>query len=345
MKNSKLQQYFFVGVFAGVIALAFFVFRPYLEPLALAAICAVLFYPVYAFLLTKVRRADVAAGLSVLCAILLIAVPLSFLGVLLFNEAQNAGEHLHAGTAGGASAMLLPLETRINAYLPPELHVSVKDTFVSGVSWVTSNMGSVFAGTANFLLALFIAIVAFFYFLRDGSVFTALFLKLSPLDDSYDRQILKKLKNTINSVVRGSLFIAFLQGALAGIALAVVGIPNAVLWGAVAGIGALIPNVGTAIVLAPAVVYLFATGAVIESVGLTLWGFLVIGLIDNVLLPRLIGGGAQIHPLLLLFGVLGGLAFFGPSGLIFGPLAIALLYVLVDIYFVVLEQEKESSST
>lgn len=343
MKDSKLQQYFFVGIFLGVVALAFFVFRPYLEPLALAAIFAVLFYPVYEFLFKKIHLEGLSAALCVLIAMLVIAVPLSFLGVMLFEEAQSASEHLRAGAGGGVSNMFLPLEARVNAYLPAEITFSTKEAFSSAVSWLTGNIGSVFAGTANFLLALFIGLVAFFYFLRDGSIFTALFLKLSPLDDRYDRQILKKLKTTINSVLRGSLFIAFLQGALAGIALAVVGIPNAVLWGAVAGIGALIPNVGTAIVLAPSVVYLVAVGDMVSAVGLTLWGFLVIGLIDNVLLPRLIGNGAQMHPLLLLFGVLGGFALFGPSGLIFGPLAVSLLYVLVDIYLVIIGQEEKIS--
>lgn len=341
MQDSKLEQYFFIAIFIGVGALAFFLFRPYLSALILAAVCAVLTHPLF----EKLRRLSLgkstAAWISVLVAVLLVAVPLSFLGVLLYEEAQSAGSHVTGGLGAGFGAVLEPLEARVNQWLPEAFHVSAQDALQSGALWVTNNVGSIFAGTANFVLQLFVGLMALFYFLRDGEAFTSLFLKLSPLNDRYDRQILKKLKETINGVVRGKIFLSFLQGALAGVALWVVGIPNPVLWGSVAAIGALIPNIGTGIVLAPAVVYLFATGSVVESVGLTLWGFLVIGLVDNFLLPRLIGGSTHIHPLLLLFGVLGGLSFFGPAGIIFGPIAVALLYVCVDIYFVLVGKKED----
>jgi predicted PurR-regulated permease PerM len=118
-------------------------------------------------------------------------------------------------------------------------------------------------------------------------------------------------------------------------------VPNPVLWGAIAAIGALIPNIGTSVVSIPAIIYLFVTGNVPQAIGYIGWSVFVVGLVDNIIGPRLIGGSARIHPLFVLLSVLGGIAMFGISGFLLGPLTVGLLVALAEIYKVKIRQIHE----
>ena len=168
--------------------------------------------------------------------------------------------------------------------------------------------------------------------LKDGEKFTNAVIELSPLTTKEDRAIIGRLRDAMNSVIRGSLIIASLQGVVTGIGLMIFGIPSAVLLGSIAGVGALIPTVGTSIVLLPIIGYLFIVGSLGKAIGLTLWAVLAVGLIDNFLHPYLVGRGMKMHPLFIFFAVIGGIAFFGLAGFILGPLVVSLLFGLLDIF-------------
>jgi Predicted permease len=168
--------------------------------------------------------------------------------------------------------------------------------------------------------------------LRDGEAIIAKLKVLSPLPNRYDTVVVQRLHDAINSVIRGALLIAVIQGILTGVGLTIFGVPNAVLWGSIAIVAALIPYVGTAAVLTPAIAYLFLIDRTGAAVGLLAWGIVAVGLIDNFLGPRLVNRGIRLHPVVILLAVLGGLAFFGPLGYILGPLVISLLFALLDIY-------------
>ena len=136
----------------------------------------------------------------------------------------------------------------------------------------------------------------------------------------------------INSVIKGSLVIAIIQGILTGLGFTLFQVPNPALWGSIASITALIPGIGTALVLIPGILYLFFSFKIGLGFGLLAWGILAVGLIDNILGPTLVGRGTKIHPFLVLFGVLGGIQLFGPAGFIAGPLILSLLFALAEIY-------------
>jgi predicted PurR-regulated permease PerM len=154
---------------------------------------------------------------------------------------------------------------------------------------------------------------------------------LSPLANEYDERILRRLEDAISSVVKGKLLIVLIQGILASVGFWLFGIPHPVLFGALTSLAALIPFVGVAVVFVPAVLYLFFAGSVGAAAGLLVAG-IIIGSVDNVLGPILFERGLQLHPLLILLSVLGGLAFFGPIGFLAGPVALSLLVALLDIY-------------
>jgi predicted PurR-regulated permease PerM len=194
------------------------------------------------------------------------------------------------------------------------------------------NLGTIFAGVGQALLGFFLGLMAFYYLLKDGKKLTRAVVALSPLPDAYDEEILNKLAQAVNSVVKGSLVIAAIQGVLTGTGLMIFNVPNPALWGSVAAVAALIPGIGTSLVLLPAIVYLFLTGPIGSAIGLFVWGVIIVGLVDNVLGPKLIGQKVAVHPFLILLAVIGGLGFFGPIGFLFGPLVLSLLFALIEIY-------------
>ena len=155
---------------------------------------------------------------------------------------------------------------------------------------------------------------------------------ISPLADKDDEKIIRRLSLAVNGVIKGSLFIALVQGTMMGIGLWIFGIPNPALWGVVAAMCAMIPSIGTALVSVPAIIYLFYTGNTVPAIGLLVWATVAVGLIDNFLSPYIVGSKINIPPLFILFSVLGGIAFLGPVGILIGPLSISLLYTLISIY-------------
>ena len=175
-------------------------------------------------------------------------------------------------------------------------------------------------------------LIAFYFFLKDGKKLKNYIVALSPLDDSDDELIVSRLKLAVSAAMKGNLLIGLIQGTLTGIGFAIFGVPNAVLWGSVAVIAAFLPGIGTSLVLAPAIIFLFVTGNTFGGVGLLIWGIIAVGLIDNLLGPRLVGRGMQLHPLAVFVAVLGGLSLFGPLGFLLGPLAVSVCLALVDIY-------------
>lgn len=319
--GTHIQTGFFLILLLAILALSFLIFQPYLSPIVLAATFAVVFYPLYQRLLKYVRSQNLAALIAVVCVVFVIGVPLAFFGGRIFQEALAVYE---------AGAWRSLAQDKLTAYLP--VSIDVNSYIQRGLVWVLQHTGQVVSRLATIFLYAFIGILALFYFFRDGEHIIKKLKILSPLQDRYDTSVIARLQGAINSVVRGALLIAIIQGILTGVGLALFGVPNAVLWGSIAVIAALIPYLGTAAVLTPAIVYLFVTNQVAGSIGLLIWGIVAVGLIDNFLGPRLVNRGIRLHPIVILLAVLGGLAFFGPLGYLLGPLTISLLFALLDIY-------------
>lgn len=340
MDHTHIRPYFLAVLLTGAFIFTFYLLRPFLGALALAAIFAVVFTPLHTRITSRVRGHNgIGALLVLLLLILVVAVPFSLLGMRLIAEAEGvfrwvsdpttleyAQESIVSGGTyadqfvPGASVYLQNLVANIGAYSQ------------SALTWALGNAAMLFSSAARFLLLTFVFFMALYYLLREGPAVRGSIIRLSPLTPDETSSLLHRMTLTINSVVKGNLTVAFLQGALVGIGFTIFGIPNAVLWGTLAAAGALIPGIGTALVLAPGIAYLFLTGATGNAIGLLIWGVIIVGLVDTFLNPILIGGRASIHPLLILLAVLGGLSFFGPAGIFLGPIAISFLLGLLSIY-------------
>jgi len=334
MDKSKLQLVFFMSLMGITLILTFFILRPFLAPLILAATFAVIFQPLHSRYQNLMPRLPSAASvLAVLTIAVIVLVPLTLFGLQIFREAQDL---FHSFSENGAASLQEKLPAGIKekaASLSPNFSLDLQRIGRQALDWVVQNLSGIFSSVFGTALSGFLFLIALFYFLRDGKKFTAYLKILSPLPDRQDEKILARLYTAINSVIKGALFIALIQGTLTGIGLALFGVPNPVLWGSTAAVAALVPNIGTALVLIPAIGFLYLDGETVRAVGLAIWGVVAVGLIDNLLGPYLINRGVRIHPLLILLSVIGGLGLFGPVGFLLGPLVISLLFGLLDIHF------------
>lgn len=351
--NKKQHTYYFLLFALGVSSLVvYFIAKPFLGPLILAAVFALLFQPIYQEFLNfanpirnsrgsqhKIsngtgKRKILAAFVTTFLAIIVIVVPITLLGTQIFKESSQLYQFL-ASEGNGFEELIRNIIGQTQAVLPipqdfkPDLGQYAKQ----GVEALIQNFGAVFSSFAKIILNAFVFLVAFYFFLKDGGKLKKYFIALSPLTDTDDEFILSRLKSGVSVVIKGNLIISLIQGVSTGIGFTIFGVPNPALWGGVAAVAAFLPGIGTALVIAPAIIFLFLTGNTFGGFGLLIWGATAVGLIDNFLTPKLIGRGMQMHPLLAFIAVLGGISFFGPLGFILGPLAMSVCLALIDIYF------------
>lgn len=339
METQRLQVWFFLALLGGVGLLTIIIFLPYLTPIILAGTFAVLFQPLHQWVRAHLHGYEKLAALTTLLVILVaVLVPLWFIGLQTFEEAQR----FYQSGGSGNNSIVDRASDYINTIvgrIAPGANLDIPQLSREAAAWLIGHSAAFFSGFVTVILYFFLTIISLYYFLKDGSKFTQVIAHWSPLPTRYNEEILEKLEVAINSVIRGTLLIAIIQGIITGIGFSIFKIPNPILFGSTAIFAALIPGIGTALVLLPAIFYLFLTGDIANGVGLTIWGMLGVGLIDNILGPIIIERGINIHPLLILFSVLGGLSFFGPIGFIMGPLVLSLLFALLKIYLEFIKKE------
>ncbi len=343
MVNRNVQLSFFFVAFGLLALLGFLIVQPYINILVLAGTFAIIFYPLYQKILKHWhgRFPSLASLVTVLIASLIIFIPLGFMGTRLFNEAVSVYDTL----SDPAQSEVPPLgneqasDNRFIANLQQRINAGITNAAANFDRYAQSVLGSILSNAgklaqevAYFGLALFLWFLSFYYFLRDGERLKKIAVAFSPLSDRYDLEIVRRVQTSVRSVIGGSLIVAVIQGVLAGVGLAIFGVPNPAIWGFVAVIAALVPTIGTALIMLPAVGYLFIINETMPAVGLLVWSLLVVGSIDNVIRPKLIERGIHIHPLTILLSVLGGIAFFGPVGFLTGPIIMSLLAEFIDIY-------------
>ena len=336
MVNQTRRSHFFLVILAGTSLLSFFIFRPFLYALILAIVFTVVFQTLHQKILAFTgNNRGLAALATTIAIVMFIMLPLIFVIVQILQEAQQAYYSLTEGTDNQTILTISKKLTEdFQKFFPAikEFSIDINQYLKQGLSWLVQHLGTVFSSVIKMIVSAFIFIVALYYLLKDGDKLKKGIVALSPLADIDDETIFKKLELAVSSVVRGNLTIAFIQGILTTIGFTVFGVPNAVLWGTVAAVAALIPGIGTALVLTPAIIYLFISGDLFSAFGLLAWGMLAVGLVDNLLGPKLLGRGMELHPLVVFLSVLGGIGFFGPIGFLLGPLTLSLLFALLDIY-------------
>ncbi|MBM3257271.1 MAG: AI-2E family transporter [Candidatus Liptonbacteria bacterium] len=331
-----MQQRFEIGFFIllllGALWVAYLILFPYLATLFLALILAIALHPLYHFFHRNFGGGGTLAALVIILLVsVVIIVPLLAFGFLAFRDAQDLYTTILQNNGGDLGKVFTTIEARLREFWPT-LQVNALEYAKQALAFTVQNLGGLFLGVANILLHFFLLILSLFFFLRDGEDFKKSVIAVSPLANQYDEKILRRLTEAINAVVRGKLAIALLQGILTGLGFLVFGVPSPMLWGAVATVAALLPPFGTMLVSLPAIVYLFFTAPLAPTIGLLIWSVIIVGLVDNIIGTIVVERKLRMHPLFVLLGVLGGLAFFGPIGFFAGPVALALLFSLFELY-------------
>jgi predicted PurR-regulated permease PerM len=317
--------------------LVFFILRPFFYVLVFAGVFAVIFENLHKRILIFTQKKEtLSALLTTIVIILSILLPLGIIAVQILNEISQVYVLL---SNNGSQSELIPLVknifTKLQNLAPTLFNFSFNfDKIFSQIAnWLFNNIGAIFSNMTGIATGLFIFIMGLFYFLKDGQKLKIAVIKFSPLSEKDDEIILDKLKLAINSVVKGSILVAIIQGIIAMIGLTIFDVPNPFLWGSMATISALIPAVGTSLIMIPSIIYLFLVNQIPQAVGLTIWFIFAVGMIDNLIGPKIVGKGIKMHSFIIFLSILGGLAYFGISGFLLGPLIISILFTLFDIYF------------
>ncbi len=343
MNRDTIHKAFLLLLVLFISALFLFMIRPFLMALLLAGIFSALAHPLYRRLTRAMGgRQSLASGITLLLIVLVVLLPLTGLLGVVTAQAIKVGKSVtpwvqaQLASPGAITQWLgdLPFYDQVAPYRDTILQKAGQ--LVSTLSqFLVNGLQAATMGTVNFIFMLFIFLYAMFFFLVDGDKLLEKILYYIPLEDEDERRMLDRFTSVSRATLKGTAVIGVVQGGLAGIAFAVVGIPSAVFWGTLMAVLSIIPGIGTALVWGPAAIILAARGHWGLSLGLALFCGLVVGSIDNLLRPRLVGKDTEMHDLLILFSTLGGIALFGFIGFIIGPIIAALFVTIWEIYGVV----------
>jgi predicted PurR-regulated permease PerM len=345
--STERYQKMFILITAVVISLLFYsMIKSFLVSLLLAGILAGMTHPVYERLRRWLGgRRPLASIATVLIVLLVIVGPLvGFFGIVASEAVQVA-----QGVAPWVEQQIshpneldrllqrLPFAERLAPY--QDQIASKLAEFAGKVgTFLVNSIAAGTRGTAVFFFHLFVMMYALFFFLIDGKRILNKILYYMPLSSDHESRMVERFTSVARATIKGTLVIGVVQGGLAGLAFAVFGIHGATFWGTIMAVLSIIPGVGTALVWIPAVIYLVAVGETGAAVGLFVWCAAVVGSVDNVLRPWLVGKDTKMPDLLILLGTLGGLLLFGAAGIVIGPIVAALFVTIWDIYGVAFKE-------
>jgi predicted PurR-regulated permease PerM len=340
MNKEAINKWVLLLLVFFISALFLSMIRQFLMAIFLAGIFSALSYPLYRRFERWFRgRRSLASIATLLLIVFLVLLPLGGLLGIITAQAIKVGEavkpwveqQLAEPDAISNALKSLPFYDRVEPYR--NLILKKAGEMVGGISgFLINRLSTVTLGTVNFMFMLFIMLYTMFFFLMDGNKLIEKILYYLPLEDHDERRMLNKFTSVTRATLKGTAVIGLLQGVLAGGAFAVVGIEGAVFWGAIMAVLSFIPGIGSALVWAPAVIILAATGHFAKAIGLGAFCAAVVGSIDNLLRPILVGRDTQMHELMILFGTLGGILMFGVVGDIIGPIIAALFVTVWEIY-------------
>lgn len=337
---ARFRKAFLLLLVLGISILFLLVIRRFLLAIFLAAIFAGMAYPPYRWLRDRFGgRARLASVSTILVLLLGVGLPLAGFLTLVTAEAvdviRGASEWIER--LEGRAEYVRALAQRIpfaNRLIPDVGQVAeqVRAAAAGTGSVVLGILAAATRGTLTFLLQAFIFLYALYYFLVDGPNILRRILSYLPFSATEEERLLERFVSVARATFKGSLLIGVIQGAVAGLAFWVVGVPGPAFWGTVMVVLSIIPAVGAAIVWIPAVIYLFLVGRLIAAIVLLAWCGVVVSTLDNLLRPRLIGRDARMSDLLILLSTLGGIVLFGAVGFVVGPIVAALFVTVWHIF-------------
>ncbi len=321
-------------------ALFFSMISQFLMAIFLAGLSSALARPIYRRLKLRFRgRRHLASVTTMLLMIVVVLIPVMFLIGIIVGQAIDVGQsatpwvkqYIDQPDSLTAYLQHLPFYEQLVPYR--ELILEKAGQLVGSISkLIVNGLSSATLGTANFLFMTFVFLYTLYFFQMDGVKLIRKILYYLPLGSDDENLMLQKFTSVTRATLKGSFLIGILQGGLAGVAFAVAGIDNAVFWGSVMAVLSVIPSIGSALIWGPACAILIMQGSIGAGVGLLAFCGIVVGSLDNVLRPILVGKDTKMHELMIFFGTLGGIMMFGIPGIFIGPLIASLFVTIWELY-------------
>ena len=314
--------------------------QQFLMAIFLAGVFSALAHPVYQYFEKLYGGRPHWASLTTLVLLVFVVlIPLLVLIGIVVGQAIEVGHTVTpwvkqtVSEHGGITKHLesLPFYEQVMPY--QQTIMQKAGQMISAMSkFLVDGLSAATVGTIHFVFMAFVMLYTMFFFLMDGNKLVEKMLYYLPLQSSDENRMLEKFTSVTRAMLKGTFLIGILQGGLAGLAFMVVGINNAVFWAAIMAVLSIIPGIGTALIWLPAALILIANGDVTSGVGLALFCGIVVGALDNVLRPKLVGKDTQMHELMIFFSTLGGIVMFGVVGLFIGPVIASLFVTIWEIY-------------
>ncbi|CAM4124076.1 UPF0118 membrane protein [Pseudomonas reidholzensis] len=335
MNQTALQNKALAVLLAFVTVAFIWILLPYYGAIFWAVILGILFAPLQRHLLMRFnRRRNLASATTLMVCLLVAILPVIITSALLVQEGATLYQRIESGQLDIAGYVergkdMLPAFAqngldRMGMGNLDGLRDKITKWATQGSQVLASQAFSFGQGTFDFLISFGIMLYLLFFFLREGPELARKIRLAVPLPENQKRRLQMKFNRVVRATVKGNVLVAITQGALGGMIFWVLGIPSALVWAVMMAFLSLLPAVGAGIVWAPVAAYFILTGAIWQGVVLTAFGVLVIGLVDNVLRPILVGRDTRMPDYLILVSTLGGLAVFGLNGFVIGPLIAAL---------------------
>jgi predicted PurR-regulated permease PerM len=330
--RSRLRAFVLLGLTLAGLLVCFWLLLPFLPALVWALALAILFVPAHRFLEAKLGNPSLAAALSVLMIGLLVVVPVLLLSGTVIQGATEGAVAAQSKIASGEWRHAIEM----NEFLAPIARwiegLDLTGTIENLTAWLTNLSASFVSGSVLGVITMLLTFYLLFYFLRDRVAALAWLREISPLSDDEMDQLERRVVDTVEATLYGTVVVAAVQGTLGGLMFWWLGLPMPVLWGLVMGVLAVVPMLGAFVIWLPAALFLALNGELGKAVILAVWGTVVVGGIDNLLYPVLVKDRMRLHTVPAFIAIVGGLLLFGASGLLLGPLVLTVTMFFLEIW-------------
>ncbi|MGV8804548.1 MAG: AI-2E family transporter [Polaromonas sp.] len=343
VRSPSFENKVFLVLLSGISLALLWVLWPFYGSVFWGSVFAFMFTPLYRRLLNALRTKDTwAALLTLLVILLLVILPIALISALLMQEANAVYARIQSGELritvyfqqiyDALPVWVTELLNRSGLSNLSLVQEKLSSSLAKGSQFLATQVLSIGQNTFDFLVGFSVMLYLMFFLLRDGAALCRRIGQAVPLNSEIKHNLASKFATVIWATVKGNIVIAVLQGALGGMAFWTLGIHAPILWGTVMAFLSLLPAVGAALVWLPVAIYFLVTGAVLKGVMLIVFGVMVVGLVDNVLRPVLVGKDTRMPDYVVLISTLGGMAIFGLNGFVIGPVVAAMFMAAWDIF-------------
>lgn len=343
MNNPRLQQKTFLFLLVAV-SLAFgWILWPFYGAVFWGAVLAILFTPFYRQLLAAMQqRRNLAAFVTLLLCLIIVFFPLALITASLIKEGTIAYQNIRSGqldfgayfqqVIDALPPWMVNVLNRFDLGNIPALQEKLSAGAVRGSQFIAAQTLNIGQNTFQFIVSFGLMLYLLFFLLRDGAELSARIRQAIPLSMEQKRRLFGKFTTVIRATVKGNIAVAATQGALGGAMFWFLGIEGPLLWGVLMAFLSLLPAIGAGLIWGPVAIYFLVTGALWQGIALITFGVVVIGLVDNILRPLLVGKDTQMPDYMVLISTLGGMAAFGLNGFVIGPVIAALFIAAWDLF-------------